>query len=549
MQDGNIHCHIDNLSRRSGKNGERIAVATAAYNAGQRLWSELEQRFVDFGIREDVVFAQLVQPDSAPDWARDRTTLWNRVDLTAKRKDARLAKTIEGALARDIPADQRQAFLLEFVAPFVALGCVADVAIHEDGTDHNPHVHILLTTRQLSADGFAAKLAALEQRQFVKQVRRQWADLTNQYLAKAGSTLRVDHRSYKARGIEAVPTVHRGPDRLERRTKREHARRVRQGQREEHTMAKPDVYVRRQYPHLTARETWPPEPEASPDMTRQERDEHHRYWQDQKINQLEQQALAEPEQVSASKAEQPWYQQALTKARSESVYGLPVPDPEQDAERAEYERDLANQALQEPLQTEEHVLLNLLQSSDPRTQEQVETLIHSRRIAARRSQDEQQLIGQLKQRMEPQQAAALETYLRQSEMEQPNRQHDEAQERYDAEVMRRAKAMVRNQAEHEALSAMRDAPPEAQRFIEDFILQERMQVIRERDRAAKLAQIQPEMRRKLEALRHDRDEADRDLPVPGPHGELLTQRELDRAQERMLDEHLREEPDHDEPER
>ena len=55
MQDGNIHCHVDNLSRRKGSEGMRIAIASAAYVAGQRLWSEVEQRFVEFSAREDVV--------------------------------------------------------------------------------------------------------------------------------------------------------------------------------------------------------------------------------------------------------------------------------------------------------------------------------------------------------------------------------------------------------------------------------------------------------------------------------------------------------------
>ena len=287
MQDGNIHCHIDNLSRRGDDGRLRIAVASAAYVSGLSLWSDIEQRFVDFDMREDVVFSEVLLPKGAPDWAPDRGALWNRVDLSAKRKDARLAKKVDAAITRDIPAKDRVELLRAFAAPFVALGCVADVAIHEDGTDHNPHIHILLTTRELLEDGFGDKLTALEQRRFVKDARKRWADLSNQFLEKAGSAVRVDHRSYKARGIEAVPTVHRGPDAVERRDKREHARRVRQEHKEEQTMAKPTSRERHDYPLLTARETWPPEPEPSRDMTEQERDEHHGYWQDRKLERIE----------------------------------------------------------------------------------------------------------------------------------------------------------------------------------------------------------------------------------------------------------------------
>ncbi|MCI5076436.1 MobA/MobL family protein [Oricola sp.] len=469
MQDGNIHCHIDNLSRRGGKHGERIAVAKAAYNAGQRLWSEAEKRFVDFDHRVDVVCSRLLLPDGAPAWAGDRVALWNKVDLSAKRRDARLAKTIDAAITRDIPVEQRATLLEEFAAPLVAMGCVADIAIHEDGTDHNPHIHILLTTRELIADGFGAKLAALEHRQFVKNVRKAWADISNRYLAKAGSTVRVDHRSYKARGIEAEPTVHRGPNPMERRQKREHARRV----SEEREMAKPDAHDRRHYPLLTSRETWPPEPVASPDLTTQERDEHQRYWDEQKIQRLEEEAQAEPDHLLEPAPAVPWYQDALQRARTETRDEGPAPELEPNA------------------------------------------------------------------------------YLAAYQSRQPNEDHDRAQAQYDASVLERAKAMMRNRHEHEALQAMRDAPPEARRFVEDFILQERMQAIRERDRAEKLRRMRPDVREKLEALRPEYRDWERDLPVPGPNGEALHPRELDLVQERMLEEHLREEdePDRREPER
>lgn len=40
--------------------------------------------------------------------------------------------------------------------------------------------------------------------------RKAWADLTNDYLERSGSTERIDHRSHAERGIEELPTVHMG---------------------------------------------------------------------------------------------------------------------------------------------------------------------------------------------------------------------------------------------------------------------------------------------------------------------------------------------------
>ena len=119
MQEGTIHCHIANLSRKKPDGGERSAVATAAYVSGQKLKNDRLGGYSTFSAREDVVFSRLLVPSGAPDWAHNRETLWNRVERDAKRKDARLAKTIEAALERELPAQAREALLCEFVGPFV----------------------------------------------------------------------------------------------------------------------------------------------------------------------------------------------------------------------------------------------------------------------------------------------------------------------------------------------------------------------------------------------------------------------------------------------
>lgn len=464
MQDGNIHCHIDNLARRSDKGGERIAVATAAYNAGERLWSEREERYVDFGNREDVVYSRIVLPGGAPRWAADRATLWNRVDLSAQRKDARLAKSIIAAITRDIPAKLHPALLEAFVAPFVALGCVADIAIHEDGTGHNPHIHVLLSTRVLTEDGFAGKITALEQRAFVRQVRKRWADLTNTFLEKTGSALRVDHRSYKARGVGAEPTQHRGPNKFERRLKREHARRVREAVwKKGNVMAEPDASDRTKYPLLTQRQVWPPEPAASPDMTPQERYEHHRYWQERNPER--------PETVT--------------------VTGR---DVDYDAADAELEQALAESPPTEALAEAEDRYV-----TPPWWQQ-------ARENARRR--------GEADSRTAP-------------------------LKHYDDSVRERAEAMPATDREREALAA---APPSQRALVESFLMQERMRVVRDRDRAEQLRRLPPELRQKLEALWPDREDADR-YPVPGPDGDLLSPRERDMAEEHMLEDLRREERD------
>lgn len=171
--------------------------------------------------------------------------------------------------------------------------------------------------------------------------------------------------------------------------------------------------------------------------------------------------------IEASRRDQPphpvktaWWDRALANAREKQnqtkerqQVTLPIPDPEQDAERADYERALANEALREPIREGERHLLGTLTIRQEDIREQLETLMYSRRVTALRERDEQHLIEQLAPRLEPHQRQALNNYLA---------------ERQNAE-------------------------------------------------------------------------ADRDYPVPGPHGELLSQKDRDAAQDRMLDAYHREE--------
>jgi hypothetical protein len=216
-----IHCHVSNLSRRKPNGGERSAVANAAYISGSALWNAREQRLADFSNRRHVVFSTIIAPADAADWVFDRERLWNTVEQTLKRRDARLAKAITVAITRGIPRQNWPELARAYAQQFVELGMVADVAVHDDGTGHNPHIHLLLTVNQLGhgpqgPNGLGGKLASVDQKSFVVAARTGWATLNNQFLAAAGSTIRVDARSFKARGITRTPTRHRGPHQPER---------------------------------------------------------------------------------------------------------------------------------------------------------------------------------------------------------------------------------------------------------------------------------------------------------------------------------------------
>ena len=248
------HLHVKNIGRRRG----RSAVAAAAYRAGETLPNDAEEKDSAFGGKRDVVFTEIRLPSSAPGWMADRAKLWNAVEAAEKRKDARLAKEIEFALPRDLPREMWVEVARQMADAYVSAGHIIDIAIHDDGTAHNPHVHLLLTTRAVGPEGFGLKLRDADGVAFVNAARQSWERIANAALGKAGSAVQIDARSYAARGIDKQPTSHRGPDPAERR-----ATRWRTSMNHDTAEARRELLGERhiwaRFPLLSGRPDWPPE--------------------------------------------------------------------------------------------------------------------------------------------------------------------------------------------------------------------------------------------------------------------------------------------------
>jgi hypothetical protein len=90
----------------------------------------------------------------------------------------------------------------------------AFVCIHapdKDGDERNHHAHILLSMREIGADGFGAKARDWNSREQLETWREAWERTANRYLEKHGHEARIDRRALKEQGIEREPTTHRGP--------------------------------------------------------------------------------------------------------------------------------------------------------------------------------------------------------------------------------------------------------------------------------------------------------------------------------------------------
>jgi len=199
------------ISRANGSS----AVASAAYRSADRLHDDRLDRDHDFTNKSGVVHSEVMLPEGAPERMGDRSALWNEVEATELRKDAQLAREIEFAIPRELSQQQGIELAREFVqAEFVERGMIADVNVHWDiGADGlaKPHAHVMLTMREVSEDGFGAKVRDWNKTELLEQWRERWASHVNERLAALDIDASIDHRSFKAQGIDLAPQNKIGP--------------------------------------------------------------------------------------------------------------------------------------------------------------------------------------------------------------------------------------------------------------------------------------------------------------------------------------------------
>lgn len=193
--------------------GGRSSVAAAAYRSGGRLHDARQDLAHDYSRKGGVVHAEILAPDTAPAWMRDRDQLWNAVEAVEKRKDAQLAREIEVALPRELDRGGRLELLRGFVQrAFVDRGMIADIAVHEgrarDGQGQ-PHAHIMLTLRELTGAGFGKKARDWNAPDLLLGWREAWARDANAALERAGRSERIDHRSLPVQREEAQQQAER----------------------------------------------------------------------------------------------------------------------------------------------------------------------------------------------------------------------------------------------------------------------------------------------------------------------------------------------------
>ena len=198
------HFSAQIISRSQG----RSCVAAAAYRSAEKIIDEHTGLTHDFTKKNDVRMSEVLLPEGAPEWMASRSELWNKIEQTEKRKDAQVAREINIALPKELTLEQNWKLAKSFVQKeFVSRGMVADMNVHSGHKDQEeqPHVHIMLTMREVTADGFGQKVRAWNDKALLNNWREHWAEACNLELARLGIDVSIDHRTLEAQGIALEP--------------------------------------------------------------------------------------------------------------------------------------------------------------------------------------------------------------------------------------------------------------------------------------------------------------------------------------------------------
>lgn len=241
----------------------KSAVASAAYQAAEKLRSERLGQSFSYTNKEEVIHSEILLPPNAPRDYLDRQTLWNAVEASQNRSNSRYARQFVIAVPNEWGNTDAINWCRKYLQQaFVEKGIVVDWALHNSRTGDsekpdNLHIHVMTTVRGINPDGTwqtmekkeyaldedGNRIPEIDPKTGEQKVRRRnrnghettekiwkrisvirntwnsheqltewkkmWAEHCNQHLAP---DQHIDYRSYLQRGLERLPQLHEGPD-------------------------------------------------------------------------------------------------------------------------------------------------------------------------------------------------------------------------------------------------------------------------------------------------------------------------------------------------
>ncbi|EDS3305120.1 conjugal transfer protein [Salmonella enterica subsp. enterica] len=181
------------------------SVAKAAYHARTRITDDRIGETYDFSHRSDLYGHIILAPISAPSHiVESSSALWNEVERVERQNNGQTARYFDVAIPIELNNDDKKKLVAEYCQKnFVDQGMIADIVFHDlDGK--NPHAHVMLTLKTITAAGFGKKDRSWNDKKMMLQWRKSWATMSNSYLEAIGSEERIDHRSLRTQCADAL---------------------------------------------------------------------------------------------------------------------------------------------------------------------------------------------------------------------------------------------------------------------------------------------------------------------------------------------------------
>ena len=203
------------ISRGKGQS----AVACSAYRSCERVVSEDAKKVFNYTKKTGLIAEGLHCPEGLK---MNKGELWNLVEKTESRKDARLAKEFIVALPNELSKDEQKK-IAERIAKQLSSGDrFADWAIHEPskrGDDRNIHAHFMITERSWNRETNTfekKKNTEWNKEEYLQTQKEAIAEICNERL-RAYNLPEIDPRRYIEK-IEAgldvpEPQRHQGVER------------------------------------------------------------------------------------------------------------------------------------------------------------------------------------------------------------------------------------------------------------------------------------------------------------------------------------------------
>ncbi|EKR4495460.1 MobA/MobL family protein [Salmonella enterica] len=181
------------------------SVAKAAYHARTRITDDRIGETYDFSHRTDLHGHIILSPVSAPSHiVESSSALWNEVERVERQNNGQTARYFDVAIPVELSNDDKKKLVAEYCQKnFVDEGMIADIAFH-DLDSKNPHAHVMLTLKTITATGFGKKDRSWNDKKMMLQWRESWATMSNSYLETAGREERIDHRSLRTQCADAL---------------------------------------------------------------------------------------------------------------------------------------------------------------------------------------------------------------------------------------------------------------------------------------------------------------------------------------------------------